>query len=233
MAEWDSFIEPEKEIIDRIASLTNQSNEEEWRDVVEEIAHKYLFKHYLCNYKASEESPFPSKRWTIQHHAAHFNAPIEIIQFMVEKHFPMSFKDGEGKTPADHLGTNVDENYKALFKPKFGSISNLNLENLQKIEENFHAVINGRVKDLVEKHNLILPLLSVALEVQVAIEFVDHGWCPIPGMYGGFTIEFKLNEDESDVDHLITSSWCRVAGGSGEKHKCTPEKSELIDSGFV
>jgi len=232
MAQWKALIEPEKEIIERVVSLTKESSDEEWKDVVEEMAHRYLFKHYLCNYGTNEESPFPSKIWTIQHHAAHFNAPIEIIEFMVEKHFPMSFKDGEGKTPADHLDVNVDCNYKALFMPRYG-LSNLNLENLQKIEENFHAVINGRVKDLVDKYDLILPQLSVSLEVQVAIEFLDNGYCAIPGMYGGFTIEFQFNADKSDVDHLLTSSWCRIAGGSGQTHKCTPEQSELIESGFA
>ena len=227
--EWKAYIKPEQEMIDRISKLTNLSTEEEWIDVLEEMTEKYSYKHYLCSFKNLNESPFPNTKWTFQHHAAYHRAPKSVAQAMTEKYFAMSFKDSDGKLPKDYLPTDVEDEYKKLFTPNYG-LSNINLQKLSKIEKNFHEVINSRVKDLVEKNNLVLPVLTVLLEKQRM--GYSEGWCAIPGLYGGFTIKFCLNDDESDVDFLETNSSCRVVGGSGQEHKCFPEKWELTDEGF-
>lgn len=52
-------------------------------------------------------------------------------------------------------------------------------------------------------------------------------------MYGGFTATFELNEEKTDVEALITSSWCRVVGGSGNTHRCTENEYVLTAEGFV
>ena len=229
MAGWNPLIKPEKEIINRISKLTNESTEDEWMDVCEEMSQ--LHKHYVCNFENLEDSPFPSTRWTFQHHAAYHRAPIKVVKAMREKHFAMSFIDSNGKLPKDYLPNDVEEEYKQLFIPEYG-LSKLNLQNLALIEKRLHEVINSRAKFLVDKHNLILPLLSVFLEERKMGYVEESNWCPIPGMYGGFNIEINLNEDKSDIDFIETSSWCRVAGGSGQRHKCYPDKWELVEEGF-
>lgn len=232
MPEWNTYIKPEQEMVDRISKLTNLSTEDEWMDVLEEMDERYCYRHYLCNFKNLDESPFPNTKWTFQHHAACHHAPKKVVKTMREKGFAMSFIDSDGKLPKDYLPTDVEEEYKQFFAPDYG-LSKLNIHNLALIEKNLHKVINSRVKRLVDEHNLILPLLSVLLEQQ-KMDFGDDesNWCPIPGMYGGFNIEIHLNEDDTDVDYLETSSWCRVAGGSGQRHKCFPEKWELVEEGF-
>ena len=52
-------------------------------------------------------------------------------------------------------------------------------------------------------------------------------------MYGGFSYSLILNEDKNDVVALKTSSWCRVAGGSGQTHECTADGWKLENEGFV
>jgi hypothetical protein len=49
-------------------------------------------------------------------------------------------------------------------------------------------------------------------------------------MYGGFY--YRL--DAAGVDaKLISESWSRVVGGSGQRHEVTSEGSRLVDEGFV
>jgi len=228
---WDALIQIPIEMVDRVVKLSNNSSEEEWQDVYDELLERHQYRHFLYNSK-EDDCPFPSKIWTFQHHAAFFNAPKNVIVRMVAKGYPMSYKDGEGKMPVAHVATDKSQEYKDLFIPKYG-LSNLNFDRLDKIEKNFHSVINSRVEDLVKEKKLLLPSLSVALEWKNFIKGEEKFWCPIPGMYGGFSFDFTLNEDESDVVSLETSSWCRVAGGSGQSHKCTEDKWELTDEGFV
>ena len=55
-------------------------------------------------------------------------------------------------------------------------------------------------------------------------------WFAVPGMYGGFSYGFE----SFGVDaKLIAESWCRVVGGSGQRHEITSEGSRLLDEGFV
>ena len=55
-------------------------------------------------------------------------------------------------------------------------------------------------------------------------------WFPVPGMYGGFSITM---DGEGEEAILISSSWCRVSGGSGQRHEITANGSELVEEGFV
>lgn len=55
-------------------------------------------------------------------------------------------------------------------------------------------------------------------------------WFPIPGMYGGFS--YWLKGEGEDIK-LITESWCRVWGGSGQRHEITATGSQLVEVGFV
>lgn len=228
---WDVSLQIPIEMVNRIGKLNKNSSIDEWQDVYDELSEHYHYRHYICNSK-EDDCPFPSKIWTFQHHAAHFNAPESIVLAMIEKMYPMSYKDAEGKMPAAHIAADKSQNYKNLFAPKYG-LSNISFDRLAKIEKNFHSVINSRVEDKVKENNLILPSLSVILELKNYSKLDDQFWCPIPGMYGGFSFDFTLNDEESDVVSLETSSWCRVAGGSGQTHKCTEDKWELTDEGFV
>jgi hypothetical protein len=95
---------------------------------------------------------------------------------------------------------------------------------LAAIEANFHAVIRGRAAQLIEQHGLTLPQLdkSILGETRAA-------WFPIPGMTGGF--KYWLERRGLGLV-LITESWCRVVGGSGERHEVTDHGAKLVEEGF-
>ena len=51
-------------------------------------------------------------------------------------------------------------------------------------------------------------------------------WFPVPGMYGGFDIQLRDG-------YLEVASWCRVVGGSGQRHVITEDRTTLVEEGFV
>lgn len=98
-------------------------------------------------------------------------------------------------------------------------------DTLLAIQRHFHAVIRERAGELVDKHNVVLPELRPLLTAKE-----PNAWFPVPGMYGGFS--YWLKGEGADAK-LITESWCRVVGGSGQRHEITAEGSCLIAEGFV
>ncbi|HEY1015652.1 MAG TPA: hypothetical protein VGE07_23280 [Herpetosiphonaceae bacterium] len=93
------------------------------------------------------------------------------------------------------------------------------------IQSQLHLVIRERAARLVNAHALRLPELLPLLELAV-----PQLWAPIPGIYGGFSLRFDLHAPEP---LLVTESWCRVVGGSGQRHEITAQGSRLVDEGFV
>lgn len=98
-------------------------------------------------------------------------------------------------------------------------------ETLLKIEAYFHAVIRGRCQRLIEKHELRLPELEPLLELEQAAMYFS-----VPGMAGGFSYRLVSEGNEAK---LISESWCRVVGGSGQRHEIAANGSQLTGSGFV
>jgi hypothetical protein len=98
-------------------------------------------------------------------------------------------------------------------------------DTLLAIQRHFHAVIRERAGNLIDEHNVVLPELRPLLTAEES-----NAWFPVPGMYGGFS--YRL-EGEGAQAKLITESWCRVVGGSGQRHEITADGSRLIEEGFV
>ena len=227
MPNWDGYFNPPdqtKNITSAVSILNSDSTGEQWQKCLEVID---TYDHYIYNeVEGKENLLFPSRRWTFLHHAAYHQAPLEVLKSILEKGYRLTLKDAEGKLPVDHAN---NETYKSLLQPKY--IIDVNVGKINKIEKNFHAVIASRVADLVQKNNLILPVIGVLLEDGACND--GQSWFAVPGMYGGFTFEFEFNANKTDVLALVTSSWCRVAGGSGQRHKCTENKWTLEEEGFV
>jgi hypothetical protein len=87
-----------------------------------------------------------------------------------------------------------------------------------------HAAM--RAADLVDEQELRLPELEVLLECEPAAEM----WFPVPGMYGGF--KYGLVSDADGV-RLVSESWIRIVGGSGQRHEIAADRTTLVDEGFV
>ncbi|XP_057313772.1 uncharacterized protein LOC130655086 [Hydractinia symbiolongicarpus] len=218
------FMESLKNAIDSVSRLNAYSSESEWLGSLTALDN---YDGYICNELHSQENKFPSRRWTFLHHAAFYYAPISVLEEIKAKKFVMSLKDAEGHMAIDHVKSTASPSYKNLFKPRF-KIENIDLKKLNKIEKTFHGVINSRVEDLVNEHNLILPTISVLLEKAVKTE---EFWFAVPGMFGGFTIELKYNDEMTDVEAVNTTSWCRAAAGSCETYLCTENNVTLEDTG--
>jgi len=97
---------------------------------------------------------------------------------------------------------------------------------LEVIKNFFHELIlkrNEFNKNFLNYENKKLPEITNSV-------WDKEEWYAVPGMYGGFA--YKLVErDKKPL--LISSSWCRVVGGSGQKHEITIDGCILVEEGFV
>jgi len=219
-----AFVEPE--FIQGLQSLTKESTEDDWDEVLRGFGMMASYNNYAFVWNGDTKEGFPSQRWSVIHHMAYLSAPKEIVEGYKNKGHFLGYKDFEGRTALEHVSNDKDEDYKDLYKPKY-KLENIDFDKIKKIEKQFHAVILSRtdfgVAGLIEKNNVILPDLSCYLEstAEYSVFF------PVPGMYGGFNGIFNFSEDKKDILSLTTDSFCRIAGGSGESHECTEDKWEL------
>jgi hypothetical protein len=96
---------------------------------------------------------------------------------------------------------------------------------LARLEVLFHALIRERARPIDPPPALDLPRLREPLPSEE-----KPGWFPVPGMYGGFAYWAERGDPSPK---LVTESWCRVVGGSGQRHEITEAGCRLVDEGFV
>ena len=106
------------------------------------------------------------------------------------------------------------------------SISDLNA-----IQTNFHRLIHYRCRRsdkitswLANNEDELPKITNELLQAQ------EPQWISIPGMYGGFSYGL-IERDGKPL--LITDSWVRIVGGSGQRQEITPDKVEMTARGFV
>lgn len=157
------------------------------------------------------------------HQAAYHNAPAEVVEALIGLGAWRTLRDRNGQRPVDIAREKGHQDLLALLEPEIKRP--IPAETVQAIQQNFHTIILGRAQQLVAEHNLRLPELDPLLEYEDCT-----GLFPIPGMYGGF--RYWLEERWESV-LLISESWSRVVGGSGERHIVTPYGFTLADQGFV
>lgn len=192
-----------------MANLNSESTKEDWL-ICLGLLKKH--KHYIWN---SKKEIFPSKLWSLVHHAAFHSAPISIIQNMKISKYPMSLPDSEGKLPIDHVNISSTQSYQDLFKPIYQV--NVLPSKLKSIESSLHTVMSQCIGKLIEKYDLILPVLSVSLEDIARQEKI---YFDIPEMHGGFFYWFEFD------DGNLIGVWCKSTssfiGNSEQLHYCTP-----------
>ena len=114
--------------------------------------------------------------------------------------------DADGERATDVASRRGHRSLAAALAPDLKR--NVPAQTLAAIEACFHEVILGRASDLVREARLRLPCLAPLLKYEEA-----KCWCSIPGMYGGFSFWFDWTGAEA---RLVSESWCRVVGGSGQ-----------------
>ena len=162
--------------------------------------------------------------FTPLHQAAHGGASREVIEQLIDVGAWRTLRNGRGDRPVDIARERGHKQLLDLLEPVY--VTRVPEEMLTQIQRYFHVVIRGRANELVNEHELRLPELEPLLE----IERDTRVWFSIPGMYGGFN--YWLAE-EGERAKLLCESWCRVAGGSGQRHEITFNSCNLVDEGFV
>ena len=157
------------------------------------------------------------------HQAAHGGAPIEVTQRLIGMRAFRTLQNARGERPVDVAERQGHRHLLDVLAPQYKHRVPIGV--LLKVQVHFHQVIRGRVDDLVKKQSLRLPELEPLLELDRPCM-----WFRVPGMYGGF--KYWLETTRVGVK-LVSESWCRVAGGSGQRHEVTSAGSQLLQEGFV
>ena len=157
------------------------------------------------------------------HQAAHGGAPVEVAARLIRLGAWRTLRAARGERPVDIAARKGHAHLLELLQPVYAH--EVPLDVLARIQTHFHEVIRGRVERLVREHDLRLPELEPLLELPR-----PHLWFAVAGMYGGFSYTL---EAAGATSRLIAESWCRVCGGSGQRHLISAAGSTLVDEGFV
>ena len=157
------------------------------------------------------------------HQAAWHGAPLAIAQQLLDLGAWRTLRNAQGERPVAVADRRGHRHLIDALTPVCKHYVPLGV--LLRVQAHFHAVIHGRVEQLVEEHKLRLPELEPLLELDR-----PKMWFTVPGMYGGFSYWLETDGVEPK---LVSESWCRVVGGSGQRHEITPGGSQLVEDGFV
>lgn len=167
--------------------------------------------------------PGGSSLFSPLHQAAHGDAPIEVVQELIRLGAWRTLRTARGERPVDLAKRLGHHHLLEVLTPELKH--DVPLAVLQRIQAHFHEVIRGRIDRPLPNHGLRLPELEPLLELER-----PEMWFPVPGMYGGFSYRLDCAGAEA---RLVSESWCRVVGGSGQRHEITPTGSRLVEEGFV
>ncbi|WP_380282147.1 ankyrin repeat domain-containing protein [Kitasatospora purpeofusca] len=160
--------------------------------------------------------------WAPLHQAAWHDAPIEVVERLLEAGAWRTLRSADGERPVD-LATRLGrETLLPLLEP--APLHPVREVDLRAMQHFLHALIRVRTESFGVTAALVLPQVSVLTELSdPALGFT------VPGMYGGFTI--RLEEGQSGW-HLAVQSHCRIVGYSGRTHHITPDGCALVESGW-
>jgi hypothetical protein len=157
--------------------------------------------------------------YTPVHQAAWHGADVSVVRRLLAYGPWLTLRTARGDRPLDIALRGGHTHLAGLLLPVVRNP--LSTDTLTALEGYFHELIRERVANLVDQEQLRLPVLDVLTELPD-----PDVWFTVPGMYGGF--HFVLRQDELDV-----SSWWRVVGGSGQRHRITSKGCVLVEQGFV
>jgi hypothetical protein len=157
------------------------------------------------------------RRNTPLHYAAELNAPLEVIQNMIDRDAWRNVRNANGHKPVDTAILAGNLHLLEILKPVYHPP--VPLETLWRIEANFHRMLLDRAEWIITNESLTLPQLEVLLEIpEPEMTF------PIPGYYGGFRYWLEFNETEIK---LIAKGGTRMAEKSWH-YEITDDEIRLI-----
>ncbi len=157
------------------------------------------------------------------HQAADGGAPPEVVKQLIQRGAWRTLQNVRGERPIDIAERRGHKHLLGILKPKLRRRVPIGV--LLKMQSRFHDIILGRTEKQVASAGLRLPELEPLLEIEP-----QNVWFEVPGMYGGFS--YQLRSDGVGAV-LVSNSWCRVSGGSGQRHEVTSAGGRLVAEGFV
>lgn len=215
---WDGVLQA-KDLNHDVAAfrsrLANAARDDDWDRVLRMLGERPE--------AVNSSRPDGKSRFAPLHQAAYLGAPVEVVGKLLELGAWRTLQNARGERPLDLARTRGHAHLDAALVPEVqhdvpGGV-------LLRIQAEFHAVIRGRLDGPLPGLVLRLPELEPLLEL-------DHPrmWFPVPGMYGGFSYWLERTGVQAK---LVCESWCRVEGGSGQRHEITSAGRELVAEGFV
>ncbi|GAA2818711.1 ankyrin repeat domain-containing protein [Nonomuraea rubra] len=153
------------------------------------------------------------------HQVAWHGAAADLADQLVARGAWRTLRTAQGEQPVDIAGRLGHRHLLVPLTPVI--LHPLPIETMRSIQRHFHALIHERAGDLITEQQLRLPELETLTEQRN-----PACWFAVPGMYGGFS--YRL-----DRTQLIVESWCRVVGGSGQRHVIDEHGARLVAEGFV
>ncbi len=157
------------------------------------------------------------------HQAAHGGASPEVVEELIRLSAWRTLQNARGERPVDVAERRGHRHLVGILEPVLKRRVPMGV--LLKIQSHFHQVILGRAAEQLRGARLRLPELEPLLELEP-----QSIWFAVPGMYGGFSYQLRSDGVEAV---LVSESWCRVVGGSGQRHEVTSAGSRLVAEGFV
>ena len=157
------------------------------------------------------------------HQAARIGASVTVAEQLIALGAWRTHQNAYGERPIDVANRRGHRHLLEILAPEYKRRVPLGV--LLKVQVHFHTVIRDRAERLIEEHRLRLPELEALLELDR-----PKIWFAVPGMAGGFSYWLEADGVEPTV---ISESWCRVVGGSGQRHEIKARGSQLVDEGFV
>lgn len=216
---WDGILDPavySEWVVEARTKLADAAHRYDWDTVLAVLEEHPQF--------VNSWRPGGSSWFAPLHQAAHGGAPVDVVEELISRGAWRLLRAQNGELPLDVARRKERRHLYGILEAELKH--DVAADVVAAIQDRFHEVILGRVRVIEDLPSLRLP------EVEVLLEFPHgHGiWFPVPGMYGGFT--YRLAADRA-VAKLVTESWCRVAGGSGQRHEITPSRADLVTEGFV
>ncbi len=185
---------------------------------------------------ANDWRPGGTAWFTPLHQAAWHGAPVGVASELIARGALRSLTDSRGRTA---VGVRTDRNSTEFAAKGAAADSHLGLRGvlspprsplsagrIRALDTHLAAVIEGRIRGVLYEGRDPREVLRYP-PVAILHEVPDRRlWFPVPGMYGGFGIQLRDG-------YLEVNSWCRVVGGSGQRHVITEQGSTLVDEGFV